>query len=172
MVRANILAILLFSTVTAALSCQPDSDHRTELPGEDFQQDTDVRVLSPSNGETVAAPFVLVFEAGVDVARVRLDANGGVVVDEQAIGKADGQLTVSLDPGRYTLGLVGADDDGIELSRHELTVRVAEADESWVTIVSPADGSEVSNPVRFVVDASADVDSVSGVRRSGGGGHH
>ena len=153
-VRLLVLAGLLSA-------CGDETNDRTPLPGEGFQGDTDVRVKSPANGDTVASPFTLHFTAGDDVAKVRLDADGVVLIEEQAVAKADGELVVSLDDGRYRLALVGAGSDGSELSRHELTVRIAGDDSSWVTIVSPADGAEPTNPVNFVVDASSDVDSVS-----------
>ncbi len=152
-----ILVALLFG----ASACGDDSDARTELPGEDFQRDTDVRVTSPSNGETTGSPFDLAFTAGDDVARVWLESNGDVVVEDQPVGRLDGSMRVTLDEGRHRLALVGADSDSSELSRHELTVRVAGEDASWVTIVSPADGAEVDNPVRFVVDGSSDVDEIA-----------
>ncbi len=161
MTRSRLAGILLLSILVAAPGCGEDSDHRTELPGEDFQRDTDVRVISPSNGETVASTFAVVFEAGDDVQRVRLDVDDEVAVEEQPVARTEGSFTLTLDDGRHALALVGADGQGQELSRHELTVRVAEEDSSWVTIVSPPDGAEVANPVRFVVDASTEVDSVS-----------
>ncbi len=142
-------------------ACDREPAGRTDLPGEGFQRDGDVRVTAPANGDTVASPFVLAFTAGDDVSQVSLEADGAVVIAAKAVIRLDGELQVSLDDGRHRLALVGADGQGTELSRHELTVRVAGEDSSWVTIVSPADGAEVDNPVRFVVDASSDVDAIS-----------
>lgn len=127
-------------------------------PGEDFRQDTDVAITSHANGETVQSPFVLSFEAGADVRQVRLDLEGeafiaAVPVDEDG----QGELTVTLDPGRYRLTLVGLDEDQGELSDYSITLRVAEEEQSWVTIVSPSDGATVPNPVTFAVDGSDDV---------------
>ena len=156
--RASLILVLC-ALPSAACTVEPAG--RSSLPGEGFQGETDVRVTSPANGETLGSPFVLEFTVGDDVARVRLDANDAVAVQEQPVARLDGELQVELDEGRYRLALVGADPDGTELSRHELTVRVAAEDSSWVTIVSPADGAEVDNPVRFVVDASSDVDEIT-----------
>jgi hypothetical protein len=152
---------MLVSALVLLCSCGGDSDGRTELPDEGFRRDTDVRVDSPANGDTVSSPFELHFTAGGDVDKVRLDADGEVVVDARSTARLGGVLEVELDEGRYRLALVGIDAQDAELSRHELTLRVAGAGSSWVTIVSPADGATVANPVSFVVDASTDVDSVS-----------
>jgi len=152
---------LFIAALALPVSCGEETNGRTDLPGEDFQRDTDVRVSSPANGDTLSSPFTLSFTTGADVSRVWLESDGELAVADQAVARLDGELRVTLDEGRHRLALVGADDDSTELSRHELTVRVAGEDDSWVTIVSPADGAEVDNPVRFVVDASSDVDTIS-----------
>ena len=141
-------------------ACDPGAA-RHEPTGDEFRRDTDVRVIWPTHGETVASPFVLTFEAGADVHHVRLDADGATLIPEQPVARTEGSLEVTLDDGRHTLALIGADTAGSELSRHELTIRVASTAEAWVTIVSPTDGAVVTNPVRFVVDASAGVDEVA-----------
>ncbi|MFH1465346.1 MAG: hypothetical protein ABIO70_13245 [Pseudomonadota bacterium] len=146
-------------TLALLCACDPEAT-RHDPTGDEFRRDTDVLVTSPTGGETVESPFVLTFEAGADVSRVRLDADGETVVREQPVAQAGGSLDVTLEEGRHTLALVGADAQSTELSRHELTIRVAQPDEAWVTITSPADGAEVTNPVRFVVAASAGVDDV------------
>lgn len=150
----------LLSTLALPLLACPSGPTRHDPTGDEFRRETDVTVMSPTNGETVASPFVLTFVAGADVARVRLDADGETVVRDQPVAQAGGQLAVTLDNGRHRLALIGGDGQGTELSRHELTVRVAGEDDAWVTIVSPPDGAEVQNPVRFAVEASAGVDSV------------
>ncbi len=122
--------------------------------------DDDVRVLSPANGETVASPFTLSYEAGADVGLVSLEANGQLVVEATAVKGDGGTMVVSLEEGRHAVALIGSDEQQVELSRHELTIRVAEEGSSWVTIVSPTDGAVVVNPVSFVVGASDDVDEV------------
>ncbi len=159
--RPSIATCSLLLIAASLFACGGEPSGRSPLPGEDFQGQTDVRVKSPANGETVPSPFTVLFTAGDDVAQVRLDADGEVVLEARPVDGLDGELTVSLDEGRYRLALVGTDDGGAELSRHELTVRVAAEDSAWVTIVSPPDGAEPTNPVSFVVDASGGVDSVS-----------
>lgn len=141
------------------LACQGDDD--AKLPGEDFRDHESVRVTWPTNGETVESPFVLLYSAGEDVARVHLEAAGETVVPAATVEGGEGELVVELEPGSaWPLALVGEDAAGVELSRHELTVRVATPAERWVTIASPSDGAEVPNPVNFVVSASDGVDRV------------
>lgn len=138
------------------LACAP------EVPpsdGAELRRAESVHVVAPTNGETVESPFVVTFEAGRDVARVRLTADDAEVAASDVADRG-GELVVTLDAGAWALALVGEDDDGAELARHTLTVRVAEPDDAWVTITSPADGAEVPNPVTFAVEASDDVDRV------------
>src|SRR5436190_5840825 len=109
--------------------------------------DDAVRVVSPTNGETVQSPFVLDYEAGADIAAVHLETRWDVLV---ASSPASGEMVVTLEAGSWRLSLVGEDADGVAVSHHDLTVRVAEVDSSWVTITSPSDGAEIANPVHFM----------------------
>jgi hypothetical protein len=141
------------------LACAPDEPPAGT--GDGFTRHTAVRVLSPTNGETVESPFVVRFEAGGDVASVQLLADGGTVVQPEAVVDGAGELVVELAEGSWELALVGLGDDGAEVSEKTLTVRVAEAGDAWVTITSPSDGANVTNPVTFAVEASDGVDRVS-----------
>lgn len=149
--------ILLLLTLGA---CAP-LDDAGKAPGEDFRKDTDVAILRPTNGETVESPFLLSWQAGADVRKVRLDVGGSELIAATAVGEAGtGEFTVDLEPGRHGLSLVGLDKQGRELSTYTLALRVAEPDASWVNITSPADQSTVPNPVVFAVSASDDVKSI------------
>lgn len=128
-------------------------------PDEDFMRDTDVRLLSPTRGQAVNPDLTVRWQAGEDVASVRLDVDGATVWGPEAT-EATGVTTLDLSSGRRTLTLVGLDDDGVELSSYEVPLRVTTEGETWVSIVSPSDGGTVTNPVTFIVDASEDVDSV------------
>jgi hypothetical protein len=135
-----------------------------EKPGSDadgFTRKTAVRVVSPTNGETVESPFVLRYEAGGDVAEVTLLADAATVVEPQPVEGGEGELLVELAEGSWQIALVGLDVDGVEASRKTLTVRVAEAGDAWVTITSPSDGANLPNPVTFAVEASDDVDRIA-----------
>lgn len=137
-----------------------DEPTRPGNPGQDFRQDTDVVITSHANGETVQSPFVLGFQAGADVRQVRLDVEGEVWIGATEVDDdGQGELTVALDPGRYRLTLVGLDGQE-ELSQYSITLRIAEEEQSWVTIVSPSDGATVPNPVTFAVDGSDDVEQI------------
>lgn len=124
--------------------------------GEDatFLRADSVQITEPSNGATVASPFVLRFAAGQDVDHVSLSADGAVVATADV---GDGEVTVTLDDGLHALDLVGYDAGGAPLSHHALSVRVAAEGATWVTIQSPASGSTVYNPVSFVVARSDDL---------------
>lgn len=143
-------------------ACQAGEGTRQAPPGEDFRKDTDVLITNLSNGETTSSPLVVQYEAGADVHAVQLDNQYGTLVASTVVGAdGTGELIVELADDRYELTLVGLDDDGGELSRYTITVRVSTEDEaSWVTITSPSDGQTVSNPVSFAVSSSADIDEI------------
>ena len=63
--------------------------------------------------------------------------------------------------GTHKLSLIGLNEHGASVAEHGLTVQVVtDEDDSWVMFTSPADLSTPTNPVRFTVSASADIDSV------------
>ena len=155
--RAGLLLVSLLA------ACGADDDKvRHQPPGEDFQKDTDVVITNLSDGETTQSPLVVAFEAGTDVASVRLDNEYGTLVDATVVPDAGtGSMVVDIVDGRYALSLVGLDGQGAELSRYTITIRVSTPDESsWVTVTSPSDGDTVPNPVAFVASASDDIDRV------------
>ncbi len=153
-------ALALFAL--AGTGCSDDASDNGSDERDNFRGDTDVRVVWPSNGETVEPSFVVEWTAGAGVAGIRLDADDATITTPEALGDeaTEGTFAVTLDSGRHDLSLVGLDDSGDELSRHDLTVRIAEDGEAWVSIISPSDGAEVPNPVSFVVDAADDIDTV------------
>lgn len=139
------------------LACAPEPER-----ADGFVRDTTVRVTSPANGEAVGGSFVVTYEAGAGVDHVRLYANARGQGPAERPEDGGGEIEVVVDQdGRYALALVGYDAAGVELSKHSLAVRVAGASESWVTVVSPADGANVPNPVQFVLDASDNVERVT-----------
>lgn len=141
-------------------ACSPPEDPK-KTPGEDFRKDTDVAILSPTNGETVTGAVVLAWEAGADISSVQLQVDGDVQVQATAVGPTgSGELVLALDEGRHALLLQGLDAQGRQLSSYSIGIRVAEDEQPWVTITSPGDGATVPNPVVFAVGASADIASV------------
>lgn len=155
------LLLLLPLALLPLGACGGGDDPGRGNPGEDFRQDTDVLITSHANGETVQSPFLLAYDAGADVRKVRLDVDGQVSVTATRVGDdGTGQLSVSLEPGRYRFTLVGLDRDEAELSDYSITLRVEEEDQPWVTIVSPSDGAQVPNPVTFAVSGSEDIDEI------------
>lgn len=156
----RLLPLILF-----ALACAEDPKTRRGAadqspPGEDFLKDTDVRLRSPSRGETLDAEVTASWEAGADVAQVALAVDGETVWGPQDAAAGEGELSLSLETGRRTLTLLGLDEAGETLSSYEIFVRVTAEGETWVSFVSPADGATLPNPVTFVVDASEDVASI------------
>lgn len=150
--RAVFLALLVLG------GCSDDEVTR-HLPGEDFGDSTSVRITSPANGETVSPTFEVVYEYGEAVETVWLEGEDGAL--DKPVDPAVGTLTATLEQeGRQALTLVGGDAGGSELSRYEITVRVVEEGDSWVTLTSPPDGATVENPVSFSVEGSSDVDTV------------
>lgn len=145
----------------AACAPQKGSDdaRRAEQSAEDqtFLRADSVQVTSPTNGGTVESPFLLTFAAGKNVDSVSLLVDGAEVSTADV---GDGSLTVTLEDGLHDLQLEGFDADGAPLGSHALSIRVAAAGDSWVTLTSPTAESYVYNPVTFVVAQSADIATV------------
>ncbi len=130
---------------------------RHKPPGEDFSTETTVRVLSPSNGDTVGSSFVLAWEAGEAIDYMRLEVNGAPYSAALLEGTT-GEMVLELPNGRFNLSLEGFDESGASVAHHDLAIRViAEAEAPWVTLTSPADGAIVSNPVTFTSAAISPV---------------
>ena len=130
-------------------------------PGEDFATATAVRITVPFNGAVLAPRFEVIYEAGADVAAVRLDVDGAEAArDAVDPDRGGGSMDLDLATGRHGLRLVGLDADGAELSEHALTIRVEDGAASQVTITSPQDGESVDSPVHVAVTASEDVETV------------
>ena len=144
-------------------ACAPqkggDDARRAEQSAEDqtFLRADSVQVTSPTNGGTVESPFMLSFVAGKNVDSVSLLVDGAEVSTADV---GDGSLTVTLEDGLHDLQLEGFDADGAPLGSHALSIRVAAAGDSWVTLTSPTAESYVYNPVTFVVAQSADIATV------------
>ncbi|MDP2314717.1 MAG: hypothetical protein Q8P41_17570 [Pseudomonadota bacterium] len=141
------------------LACA-DDPAKGRAPSEDFQSSESVRVLTPTNGETVTSPFVLTFEAGEDVRSVYLRSGSNMVVTSTTVTDGAGELIVTLAPGRHSLELYAEGARGGILSFHDLVVRVAAPEESWVTITSPTDGTTRATPVGFTFEASDNVETI------------
>lgn len=152
--RSSLPPLLVLSLLPLA-ACSEKAGHNGG-DGEDktFLRADTVQVTSPANGETVESPFILTFDAGKNVDHVQLSADGAQVATADV---GDGEITVTLTDGLHDLELAGFAADGAPLSAHDLSIRVAAAGDPWVTIQSPADGSNVYNPVAFVVDGSDDL---------------
>ncbi len=118
-----------------------------------------VRVLAPTNGDTVESTFTVRFRVGTDVVGVRLDADGAALTSLAAVEPGESALVATLDTGKHDLSLYALDSAGAEISRDDLTIMVAD-DGPWVLISSPSDGAEVANPVTFTVTSSEDIDTV------------
>jgi len=160
--RALVLLLPALSLSAGLSACEEPSvkhNKRHKAPGEDFQFDHSVHITSPTNGETVDGAFVVTFEAGADVALVRLSVDNTRADSVDVTNVDDGRFAVTADVGRHAVRVEGVDADGALVSEHQITLRVAD-DQPWVTITSPSDGDTTPNPVRFTVSASDDVDSV------------
>lgn len=134
-------------------------DTRHQEPQDKFGGATAVRITAPAEGETVEELVEVAFSAGSKVAWARFAVDDGEPGDWIDAGAGSAQVTVPT--GRHELTIIGYDADKNELSRDDVTVKVvADGSGGWVTITSPADGAVVTNPVQFVVDASADVEAI------------
>lgn len=151
--------VLLLLPALALTACEDDKGtaRRHGNPGEDFTWDDAVRIVSPTNGETVSTTFTLEYTAGADIDSLQVMVDGNRFESLTALG--EGSVVVTLSTGRHGIKLVGMDAGGNELSEHEIGLRVEDTD-PWVTITSPPDGGEVPNPVTFAVNASDDVDTI------------
>ena len=158
--RATSLALLLLPACAEFEPKGQDNVRGNKPPGEDFATDTTVRVVSPSNGDTVGSSFVLAWEAGDAIDYMRLEVNGAPYSAALLEGST-GEMVLELPNGRFNLSVVGFDEHGASVAHHDLAIRVvAEAEDPWVTLTSPADGALVSNPVTFTSAASEGVDEL------------
>lgn len=144
------------------LACTADPPPRDSVrvgPSEtdNFGDASSVRMVSPESGQSVTSPFELVWEAGADVVSVDLVVEGKPVLRDLPPA---GTTSVELDAGRVLLELVAYDQAGTERSRDARRVRVVTADQEWVSFVTPADGDSLPNPVTFVLEGSASVDTI------------
>jgi hypothetical protein len=150
-------ACVFVLAVGCATNTKSDADR--DPPGAGFQTDHTVQITSPVDGETTADAFTVVYTAGVDVAEVTLSVGDGSETGTPVDG--GGSIDVSgLDDGHNPLLLTGYDDAGVQVGTHQISVRITEPEGPWVTITSPADGAEPTNPVVFAVNASDSVDSI------------
>jgi hypothetical protein len=154
---------ILLPLILLACTSPAEDQSESKQPREEqtqFVQDETVQVTEPSNGAVVGDPFGVLFTAGADVAGVRLFADG-LFVDGMEDIDGTGRITASLESGTHKLNLIGLSESGTPISEHSLTVQVVtDEDDSWMMITSPADDASPTNPVRFTVSASEDVDTV------------
>lgn len=124
-----------------------------------FDLDSEVRIDSPTMGATVESPFVFSFTLGPKVASFEVLLDDEPIEGLEVDGEGLGSTTLESEPGRVELTVNGLDESGALLNAHWVEFRVVESG-PWVTITTPTDGAEVSNPARFGVDASAEIDEV------------
>ena len=150
----------MFTLLLACATETPADQPKKAAAGsaDNFGNGDTVRIVSPTSGETVPTAFTVHYTAGSNVASLGLFADGASVTTIESV-EGEGDLAVTLAEGKYTLELVGYGPKGSELSHDDLTLRVSDGGE-WVTITSPSDGANVSNPVTFTVTASAGMESV------------
>jgi hypothetical protein len=128
-------------------------------PGSDFVGDTTVRVTSPAHGSAVDAEFVMEIVAGDGLTSVSIETDGQPYTTAAIAEDGPLLVTMELDAGYHEIAVHGIDASDAVASTHELAVEVVDG-APWVTITSPRDGSTVSNPARFTVNAAADVDQI------------
>ena len=121
-----------------------------------FVRDGTVRIVEPANGAAVDPAFPLTFEAGGDVVGVALTVDGQL---EEKVAVDESPIEVSAEVGKHIVVLHGLASVGSIVGEHAIAVHVVETG-PWVAIGSPPDGSEVVNPVTFVLSASSDVQSI------------
>jgi len=121
-----------------------------------FVRDGTVRIVEPANGAAVDPAFAVSFETGGDVVEVALTVDGRL---EEKVVVSESPIDVTAEVGKHIVVLHGLGADGSILGEHAIAVHVVETG-PWVAIASPADGSEVVNPVSFTLSASPDVQSI------------
>ncbi len=156
------VALRLAPLLLLVTSCGPDETNQRrgkgDLPDENFLDADTIRVTSPSNGETVESPVTLAYETGSAVDRFFVKGNGATLtIEEVASEDGTGLIVLDLESGRWDFNLEAYDAENNPLSEYAFAIRVAGDEESWVTITSPSDGSEVPNPVIFTTEASDDI---------------
>ncbi len=121
-----------------------------------FVHEDVVRIVEPANGAAVDPEFTVSFEAGADVEEVVLLLDGAAAA---RVAATDGTADVAASVGKHIVVLQGLSADGGLLGEHAIAVHVVEQG-PWVAIVSPSDGSNVTNPVSFTLAASPDIAAI------------
>jgi hypothetical protein len=143
-----------------ALGCPLEPKTTSRSSAGAFDPNLVVRLDSPTNGATVQSPFLVEYTVGPGVDNFELKVSDSPV--EGAVLDADGQgsVEIEVDDGRHRITLQGWNADGELLNEHRIDVNAVDLEGPWVTITTPATGSVVSNPVRFGVEASEEIDSI------------
>ena len=136
------------------LACTQDKV--VEEDKDQFANETSVLITQPTNGDVVESSFVLQYEAGVDVATLEFHVDNEHVSDLDITQES---TPITLDAGNHKLSLIGLDKNDAWLSENSITITV-DVGEPWVTITSPTDGSVVTNPVNFNINASDEIDEI------------
>jgi hypothetical protein len=143
------LHLLLFS-------CTYNKNYLEEH-NDNFATDTSIKITTPSNGDIVENTFTLVYESGGDVDHAILNVN-----DEQVEKISDpsiGMIEVTLADGSSTLQLIAMDSQNNQLSTYSITI-IVNPEGDWVTIISPTNGSTVTNPVYFTINSSETIETI------------
>ena len=137
--------------LTACLN-EPPVEQRDQ-----FQKEHSLRITTPANGAVVDSSFIVGFEAGSKIDQIRVEANGVVV--KRFTDMRDGEFELQLSEGTQTVKFFALDAQEKVLDRRALSL-IVDPKEYFVSITSPTDGSTVSNPVQFVINASSELSSI------------
>jgi hypothetical protein len=106
----------------------------------------------------------MIIEAGSGIERIAVTANS-VPMAETVIDHEEDrtEVVIELPSDNYNLQVMAYAPSGEQVSTDMVAVHVMEevtVNDPWVLITSPRDGSSVSNPVAFTVEAGPTVDTV------------
>lgn len=144
--------------LSLSLGCGSDMNGKSTAGA--FEADARVRIDAPTMGSAVESPVELSFSLGSRVADFEVLLNDDLLVDLAVDDQGMGAATLAIDPGGWMVTINGWDDQGDLLNTHWVEFQVVDPEGPWVAITTPSDGAEVSNPARFGVAASEDIDEV------------
>ena len=126
---------------------------------DNFDNSTSIRIVEPSNGDTVDSIFDVVFEAGSSVSHLDISYKGGETFAEINLSEVEDSFLLQVESGNQNVVFDAYGNNDELLSSRELTLNVNPL-EHWITVTSPSDLSVVDNPVQFVVNMSEYIEEV------------
>ena len=162
----------MFFILSMLIGCdsEPSKNQKQNQKQDQFDSSASLRILEPSNGESVDSIFEVQYEAGDLITRIDVEYKGGthhgeliaqvdVLENHESEDIFRNSFLIQVASGNHTLHFSSYDAQNQLLSSRDLTLNIDPL-EHWITITSPGDLSLVNNPVPFVVNTSEFIEDV------------